>query len=148
MFQRLDHIAIVVSDTDEALTFYQGTLGLPLLFSEVLEEQAVRLTHLDLGNTHLQLVQPLKEDHPLSDYLRQRGEGLHHLCFQVDNVPRTIEALPEHKLASRDRTPRRGPRGRQAAFIQPETTRGVLLEITADPTGGKSDDPRRLRKAD
>lgn len=135
MFRRLDHIAIVVSDTDQALAFYRDTLGLPLLFSEVLEEQAVRLTHLDLGNTHLQLVQPLKDDHPLRDYLRQRGEGLHHLCFEVENVPQTMDALPSRGLASRDPAPRRGPRGRQAAFIRPETTRGVLLEITADPAG-------------
>jgi methylmalonyl-CoA/ethylmalonyl-CoA epimerase len=133
MFRRLDHIAIVVSDTDQALTFYRDTLRLPLLFSEVLEEQAVRLTHLDLGNTHLQLIQPLRADHPLQDYLNQRGEGLHHLCFYVDNVPQMIETLPDHGLASRDPVPRRGPRGRQAAFIQPETTRGVLLEMTADP---------------
>lgn len=133
MFRRLDHIAIVVSDTDEALTFYRDTMGLPLLFSEVLEEQAVRLTHLDMGNTHLQLVQPLKDDHPLRDYLDRHGERLHHLCFQVENVPQMMQALPGHGLASRDQTPRRGPRGRQAAFIKPETTRGVLLEITADP---------------
>ena len=137
MFRRLDHIAIVVSDTDEALAFYRDALGLPLLFSEVLEEQAVRLTHLDLGNTHLQLVQPLRDDHPLRDYLNQHGEGLHHLCFLVENVPQTMEVLPEHGLVSRDQAPRRGPRGRQAAFIQPETTRRVLLEITADPAGNE-----------
>ena len=132
MFNGLDHIAIVVKDTDEALTFYSDVLGLPLLFSEVLEEQAVRLTHLDLGNTHLQLVQPLKEDHPLQDYLRQRGEGLHHVCFKVDNVPQAMAQMPAHGLESRDDAPRRGPRGRQAAFIKPEMTRGVLFEITGE----------------
>ena len=137
MLRRLDHIAIVVSDTDEALAFYRDTLGLPLVFSEVLEEQAVRLTHLDLGNTHLQLIQPLKDDHPLRDYLNQHGEGLHHLCFQVDNVPQMMEALPGHGLVSRDQAPRRGPLGRQAAFIKPEMTHGVLLEITADPAGNE-----------
>jgi len=132
MFKGLDHIAIVVKDTDEALTFYRDVLGLPLLFSEVLEEQAVRLTHLDLGNTHLQLVQPLKEDHPLQDYLRQRGEGLHHLCFKVDNVRQAMAQMPEYGLESRDAAPRRGPHGRQAAFIKPEMTRGVLFEITGE----------------
>ncbi len=132
MFKGLDHIAIVVKDTDEALTFYRDTLGLPLLFSEVLDEQAVRLTHLDLGGAHLQLVQPLKEDHPLSTYLRERGEGLHHLCLRVDNVPQAMASLPEHGLESRDAAPRRGPRGRQAAFIKPELTRGVLFEITGE----------------
>jgi methylmalonyl-CoA/ethylmalonyl-CoA epimerase len=132
MFKGLDHIAIVVKDTEEALTLYRDTLGLPLLFSEVLEEQLVRLTHLDLGGAHLQLVQPLKDDHPLSAYLRERGEGLHHLCLKVDSVPEAIAQLPASGLESRDPSPRRGPRGRQAAFIKPELTRGVLFEITGE----------------
>lgn len=136
MFQSLDHIAIVVQDTEEALRFYRDVLGLPVLLSEVLEEQAVRLTHLDLGNTHLQLVEPLKEEHPLSEHLRQHGEGLHHLCLRVDSVPGAIQTLPERGLRSRDAQPRRGPRGKQAAFIDPATTRGVLVEITAEKPPG------------
>ncbi len=138
MFKRLDHIAIVVASTEEALQLYRDTLGLPLLFSEIMEEQGIRLTHLDMGNAHLQLVEPLKDEHPLRDFLRQHGEGLHHLCFYVDNVPQMIETLPKHGLASRDPIPRRGPRSRQAAFIQPETTRGVLIEVTADAASATS----------
>lgn len=133
MFQGIDHIAIVVADTDEALHFYRDRLGLSLVFSEVLEEQGVRLTHLDLGGCHLQLVQPLSNEHPLHRYLAEYGEGLHHLCFKVASVPEAIAALPERGLHSRDATPRSGPRGRQAAFIDPTETRNVLFEITADP---------------
>lgn len=132
MFQSLDHIAIVVKDTNEALAFYRDVLGFPVLFSEVLEEQSVRLTHLDLGNVQLQLVQPLTEEHPLGEHLRLHGEGLHHLCLRVESVPQAIQSLPEHRLRSRDAEPRRGPKGRQAAFIDPATTRGVLVEITAE----------------
>ncbi len=132
MFQGIDHIAIVVKDTEEALRFYRDVLGLPLLFSEVLEEQSVRLTHLDMEGCHLQLVQPLSDEHPLSEHLRQRGEGLHHLCFKVENVPDVMGQMSDHQLASRDAKPRRGPRGRQAVFIDPETTRGVLIEITGE----------------
>jgi methylmalonyl-CoA/ethylmalonyl-CoA epimerase len=87
LFCGIDHIAIVVADTEEALRFYRDALGLPLLFSEVLEEQEVRLTHLDLGNAALQLVQPLKPVHPLNEFLKLHGEGLHHLCFNVESVP-------------------------------------------------------------
>lgn len=132
MFTRLDHIAILVEDTGQALGFYRDTLGLPLLFSEVLEEQGVRLTHLDLGNTHLQLVQPLTPEHPLREALRARGEGLHHLCFWVESVPEAMAAWPGRGMASRDARPRRGPRGRRAAFIDPATTRGVLVEVTGE----------------
>ena len=128
--RELDHLAIVVRDTDEALQFYRDRLKLPLLFSEVLEEQGVRLTHLDLGNAHLQLVQPLTPGHPLQKHLREHGEGLHHFCFRVEDVPAAMETLQASGLPMRDPLPRRGPRGRKAAFIDPQHTREVLIEIT------------------
>ena len=132
MFKQLDHLAIVVHDTDEALKFYRDVLGLPVLFSQELPDQPVRLTHLDMGNTHLQLVQPLTQDHPLQAWLDEHGEGLHHFCFYVDSVDDMIATLPEHGIPSRDKSARSGPNGRQAAFIEPDTTRGVLIEITSD----------------
>ena len=138
-FKQLDHLAIVVRDTEQALTFYHEALGLPLLFSEVLPDQPVRLTHLDLGNTHLQLVQPLTPDHPLMAWLDKHGEGLHHFCFYVDSVAEQIHTLPEKGLPSRDATPRSGPNGREAAFLETSNTRGVLIEITSEPRATESD---------
>lgn len=137
MFERIDHIAIVVEDTERALAFYRDKLGLPLLFSEQMQDQGVQLTHLDMGGCHLQLVQPLVDDHPLKAYLQEHGEGLHHLCFKVENVPDLMASLPTSGLASRDKTPRSGPRGRQAAFLDPAVTNGVLIEITGDPPDGQ-----------
>lgn len=133
MFEAFDHIGVVVADTEEALKFYRDGLGLEVLFSEVLPDQNVRLTHLDLGGGHLQLVQPLRADHPLAEHLRRQGEGLHHLCFRVRSVPQAIAELPSHGFTSRDPQPRSGPGGRQSAFLEPATTRGVLIEITAPP---------------
>jgi methylmalonyl-CoA/ethylmalonyl-CoA epimerase len=133
-FQRLDHIAIVVRDTDEALSFYRDRLGLPLLFSQVLPDAPIRLTHLDTGTgVHLQLVQPLSPDHPLSAWLQKHGEGLQHLCFKVDSVADSMKTLPGLGLAVRDKAPRCGPNGRSAAFLDPLATRGVQLEITSEP---------------
>ncbi len=136
MFDKLDHIAIVVRDTAEALTFYRDTLGLPFLFGEVLADQSVRLTHLDLGACHLQLVEPLRDDHPLGEFLRQRGEALHHICFEVNDVVRAIQELPARILASRDAQPRSGPRGRLAVFIEAAGTRGVQFELTSARRAG------------
>jgi methylmalonyl-CoA/ethylmalonyl-CoA epimerase len=133
-FQRLDHIAIVVRDTDEALTFYRDRLGLPFLFSQVMPDAPIRLTHLDAGGgVHLQLVQPLKDDHPLMAWLQKNGEGLQHLCFKVDSVADSMKTLPGLGLAVRDKAPRSGPNGRASAFLDPAATRGVQLEITSDP---------------
>ena len=132
MFKKLDHIAIVVQDTDDALKFYRDTLGLPVVVDERIDSGGVRLTHLDLGNTQLQLVQPLTKDHPLQEHLQQRGEGLHHLCFLVDDVDEAISALPSG-VAARPVPPHDGPNGRTAAFLDPSTTRGVIWEMTSDP---------------
>lgn len=136
VFDKLDHIAIVVGDTEAALTFYRDTLRLPFLFDEVLTDQPVRVTHLDLGACHLQLVEPLRDDHPLAEFLRQHGEALHHVCFGVEDVVRAIDELPGWNLRSRDAQPRSGPRGRLAVFIEPSGTRGVRLELTSDRRAG------------
>lgn len=138
MFKSLDHLAIVVRDTEEALKLYRDILGLPVLFSQELPDQPVRLTHLDMGNTHLQLVQPLTDDHPLQAWLDENGEGLHHFCFTVDDVQLMIEDLPQHGIPSQDTKPRSGPNGRHAAFINPANTNNVLIEITSDPQAGES----------
>lgn len=132
MLGKLDHIAIAVDDTDAALTLYRDTLGLPVVFTEVLADQGVRLTHLDLGPCHLQLVQPLSDRHPLAGFLYEHGESLHHICFEVENVLRAIDELPARGLRSSDVQPRSGPRGRLALFIDTSGTRGVRLELTSD----------------
>ncbi|MEM9369039.1 MAG: VOC family protein [Planctomycetota bacterium] len=133
LFQRLDHVAIVVKNTDEALSFYRDTLGLPVVIDEEIASGGVRLTHLDMGNVHLQLVQPLSDDHPLQAHLETHGEGLHHLCFQTDDVKQTLDGLGDRGLGAKSETPHDGPLGRKAGFIAPETARGVLWEMTGDP---------------
>lgn len=130
LFNQLDHIAIVVRDTDQALAFYRDTLGLPVLVSEEIPTGNVRLTHLDMGNVRLQLVQPLTDDHPLQAHLDQHGEGLHHLCFQTNDVVQTLSELPDRRMRAKSEIPHDAPRGRKAGFIDPETTRGVLWEMT------------------
>ena len=132
MFKGLDHVAILIGDTDEALKLYRDRLGLPVLFTEVVNNGAVRLTHLDMGNTQLQLVQPLDESHPLYARLQQQGEGLHHLCFGVENVETAMAEAGEHGLEWAQARPHQAPRGRRAAFLDPASTGGVQMEITGD----------------
>jgi len=131
MFKKLDHIAIAVRDTEEALKFYRDTLQLPLLHSEVLEGPGVRLTHLDMGNVELQLVQPLSADHPISKFLDERGEGLHHLCWATnDPIETAMGNLADFDLSAKANEPHAAPNEGSAAFIDPAKTRGVLWEIT------------------
>ncbi|YCM43063.1 methylmalonyl-CoA epimerase [Verrucomicrobiaceae bacterium 227] len=130
MFKKLDHIAIAVRDTEKALVLYRDTMGLPLLHSEVLEGPGVRLTHLDMGNLQLQLVEPLNPEHPISKFLDERGDGLHHLCWQVPEIEEAMADLAKHGLKTRPNEPHDAPKGKKAAFIEPSLTHGVLWEMT------------------
>jgi methylmalonyl-CoA epimerase len=136
----LDHIAVVVRNTEQALTLYRDTLGFSVKFSQVLPDQPVRLTHLDVGGIDLQLVEPLTPNHPLHVALDERGEHLHHVCFAVENVETMINGgLAAYGLHARDLRPRSGPNGRAAAFIDPSTTHNVLIELTSDPIAPETD---------
>lgn len=126
----LDHVAIAVPDTDEALKLWRDQLGLPVLYSERVNNNTVLLTHLDLGNTHLQLVQPLVRPHPLWDWLEQNGgPGLHHLCLLVDDVAEAANALVERGLQPAPHL-HQGTQGKRAVFIHRQTTQGVQVELT------------------
>lgn len=130
MFKGLDHVAIVVSDTGAALQVWVDKLGLPVLYSETVQDGRLRLTHLSFGNTELQLVQPLVDDHPLTAWLREHGPGLHHLCLAVDDVTEAMAALPTHGLAPARLEPHQGTQGRRAVFVDAAGTDGVLVELT------------------
>ncbi|MEO0562782.1 MAG: VOC family protein [Chloroflexota bacterium] len=134
MFNQVDHIAIAVRNTDKALKLYRDKLGLPVLFQQQHPDQPLLMTHLDMGNVQLQLLQPLVDDHPVAKWLDEHGEGLHHLCFFVDDANQTIATLPTTGLAPASAQAGGGPNGRQAAFIDKASSNGVLFEFTSEPS--------------
>jgi methylmalonyl-CoA epimerase len=119
----VDHVGIAVHDTRAALRHYTDRLGLRLVGDEEAAEPGVRLTYLDAGNTFLQLVQPLR-DGPVAAFLRESGEGLHHVCLNVDHIDRALQQLGATSPAGVFR----GGRGRRACFLAEEPN-GVLLEL-------------------
>ena len=130
MFKNLDHLAIVVPNTEAALLIWRDKFGLPVVFSETVNNGTVRLTHLDLGNTHLQLVEPLTDDHPLAGWLATHGPGLHHFCFGVDDVAQAGAALPAHNLSAGEPQPHQGTQGKRALFLDRAGTQTVQVELT------------------
>jgi methylmalonyl-CoA/ethylmalonyl-CoA epimerase len=124
--QGLDHLAIVVPDTEAALKIWRDALGFPVLYSEDVNGATVRLTHLDLGNTQLQLVQPLTRDHPLWTWLAKNGPGLHHFCLKVNDVAEAKEASPVHTAPNLHQ----GTQGKRALFLDKNATQGVQVELT------------------
>jgi methylmalonyl-CoA/ethylmalonyl-CoA epimerase len=122
----LDHLAIVVPNTEFALKVWRDTFGFPVLYSETVNGDTVRLTHLDLGNTHLQLVEPLTPDHPLQKWLAEHGSGLHHFCLQVDDLGEAMKTSPVPVAPHSHQ----GTQGKRAVFLNKEATQGVQVEFT------------------
>lgn len=126
LVRRLDHVAIVVRDTDEALRFYRDHLGLRVQSSEEISSPPVRLTYVDTGNAFLQLVEPLDESSAVATWLDEHGEGLHHVCFGVDDVERAAAALGDPGVPLQVGN----GRGRASAFVPTERSHGVRIECT------------------
>jgi methylmalonyl-CoA/ethylmalonyl-CoA epimerase len=124
--QGLDHLAIVVPDTEAALKIWRDKFGFKFLYSEDVNGATVRLTHLDLGNTELQLVQPLTPDHPLQAWLAKNGPGLHHFCLKVDGIDAAMKNSPVPTAPA----PHQGTQGKRALFLDKSATHGVQVELT------------------
>lgn len=127
---RLDHIAVAVPNLEEALSFYRDQLGLECFETEVVEEQGVRVAKLHLGNTHLELLEPLSEDSPVGKFLKHHGPGMHHMCVGTTDILEQLDNLKEGGARLIDEQPKLGASGARIAFIHPKSTCGVLLELS------------------
>ncbi|HEY9871758.1 MAG TPA: methylmalonyl-CoA epimerase [Candidatus Obscuribacterales bacterium] len=127
---RLDHVAVAVGNLEEALKFYREQLGLPVLDVEVVEEQGVRVAKLDLGNTHLELLEPLSPDTPVGKFLAQRGPGIHHICIAVQDIAAELDRLKGGGARLIDEQPKTGAGGARIGFVHPRSTGGVLIELS------------------
>ncbi len=136
---RLDHIAIAVRNLDEALQFYKDQFGLECIEIEEVTEQGVRVAKLDLGNTHLELLEPLSPDTPVGKFLQSRGPGLHHICVGVDDILSKLDCLKSAGTKLIDEQPKLGAGGARIAFVHPKSTGGVLLELSEPAQRGASD---------
>jgi methylmalonyl-CoA epimerase len=131
MPKRIDHIAVIVRSLEEALPFYRDTLGItPSAIKEVSSEQ-VRIAFLPLGGpggSKIELVEPLNSESGLAKFLEKRGEGLHHICLEVEDIDEALEDMKEKGAPILDVQPRQSADGR-AIFLHPKGTHGVLLEL-------------------
>ena len=128
--KRVDHIAVAVKDLDKALEFYKNQLGVDLIEIETVSDQGVKVAKLDVGNTHIELLEPLGEDTPVGRFISKRGEGLHHICMGVTDIDEGIENLKQCGVRLIDETPKVGAGGAKIAFVHPKSTGGVLLELS------------------
>jgi methylmalonyl-CoA/ethylmalonyl-CoA epimerase len=133
VWRRFDHVALVVHDTESALEYFAGTLGMTVTDTEELETPPVRLTFLDAGGVTVQLVEPLAGNASLTEYLAEHGEGLHHVCFEVDDL------IPAVRQLSGGADPELVIEGRRtrSAFVPNRNEHGLLIELTQQRGAGQ-----------
>ena len=129
MLSAVDHVGVAVESIDAALAIYRDALGMPLVHRETVEEQGVDAALLDVGDGHIELLQPLGPDTAVGKFLARRGPGLHHVAYRVESVQETLGALSAAGVRLIDEHPRTGIRGSLVAFLHPSSTGGVLTEI-------------------
>lgn len=127
--KRIDHIAIVVQDIEAALRFWRDALGLELLHVEDVPDQKSVVAFLPTGDSEVELVKPTSEDTGIHRFLQKRGPGIHHICFEVDDIESALRALQAKGICLINETPLIGTGGKKIAFIHPESTHGVLVEL-------------------
>ena len=131
MPRRIDHVAIIVRNIEQALVFYRDTLGItPSEIKEVPTEQ-VRIAFLPMGGpggSELELIEPSTPNSSLTRFLEKRGEGLHHICLEVADIDAALAEMQEKGVPVLDKQPRIAASGR-AIFLHPKGTNGVLLEL-------------------
>jgi methylmalonyl-CoA/ethylmalonyl-CoA epimerase len=126
---RISHIAIVVDDIDQALAFWRDALGLQLDHVEEVPEQQSIVAFLPTGESEVELVQPTSDDTGVARYLHKRGPGMHHICFEVEDIQASLEQLKQKGIRLINESPMTGAGGKKIAFIHPESTHGVLVEL-------------------
>ena len=126
--KRIDHIAIVVENLEKALGVYRDALGMTVTDVREMPAQDVKMAFLPSGDSEIELLEPIHADSGIGKYLAKRGEGLHHICLEVDDLAATRADLKATGSQLIDETPKAGAHG-QIAFIHPKGAHGVLVEL-------------------
>jgi len=130
---KIDHLGVAVASIDEALAVYRA-LGLAEVQREEVPGQKVVAAFLPVGESRIELLEPTADDSPVAKFLAKRGEGIHHVCFAVEDIDAALEDLSRRgfRLIHREAVP--GADGKRIAFLHPEAGHGVLIELSESPS--------------
>lgn len=127
--RRMDHLAVVVADLDEALTFWRDALGLPVAEIAAVPQEHSAIAFLPLENGEIELVQPTDDESGIARYLAKRGPGMHHICLEVDDLDGMLARLKARGVELINPEPVTKPNGVRYAFVHPKSAFGVLVEL-------------------
>lgn len=134
MLGKIEHVALAVEDLDAAVAHYRDVWGLEVSHRERVEDQGVEEAMLPLGESFLQLLGPTGPGTTVGKFIARRGEGLHHIAYEVDDLEATLAELKQKNVPLIDETPRRGGRGHMVAFVHPKGNHGLLVELIQKPS--------------
>jgi methylmalonyl-CoA/ethylmalonyl-CoA epimerase len=126
---KIDHLGIAVRSIDESLKFYRDSLGLDVGGRERVEDQGVTVALLPVGESRIELLEPFDAGTPVGRFIEKRGEGLHHICYEVEDLSSRLEDMKSRGVRVLDGYPRRGAEGKLVAFLHPASANGVLVEL-------------------
>jgi methylmalonyl-CoA/ethylmalonyl-CoA epimerase len=125
----IEHIGIAVTSLEEAIPYYENTLGLKCYAIEEVADQKVKTAFFMVGQTKIELLESTDPEGPIGKFLEKKGPGVHHLAFAVDNVNEALAGVAEKGVQLIDKTGRKGAEGLKIGFLHPKSTLGVLTEI-------------------
>ena len=126
---KINHLGIATRGIDEALRFWADALGLENTHTETVEDQKVRVAMLPVGESRIELLEPISDDSPISRFLDKRGAGIHHIAVEVEDIEAALAKLKGRGVRLIDEVPRIGAEGCLVAFVHPSSANGVLLEL-------------------
>ncbi len=129
MIERIDHLGIAVKSLDEAVSYYEQTLGLRCEGREEVASQKVRTAFFKVGDTHLELLEPTDPESPIASFLEKHGEGIHHIAFATDDIAAQLGRAADSGCRLIHEKPFEGAGNKWVAFLHPKTTHGVLTEL-------------------
>jgi methylmalonyl-CoA/ethylmalonyl-CoA epimerase len=132
LLTEIDHVAIAVSDLEAAIAYYRDAFGAEVAHREVVESDGVEEALLRVADSYIQLLTPTRDDSPVARYLQNRGEGLHHVGYRVDDCAAALEAVKAQGGRVIDEAPRPGSRGTTVAFVHPKGAFGTLIELVQE----------------
>ena len=128
----IDHVAIAVRDLEAAIAYYRETYGAEVAHREVVEKDGVEEALLPVADSYVQLLTPVRDDSPVTKYLENKGEGIHHIGYRVDDVAAALERVKATGHRVIDEVPRPGSRGTTVAFVHPKEAFGTLIELVQE----------------
>ncbi len=132
MFKKISHIGIAVKNIEQAIETFSKLSEIKDYHIETVEEQKVRVATFKVGESRIELLEPTSADSPVAKFIEKRGEGIHHIAFEVENIEEEIEKAKQKNFQLIDSTPRYGANNCLIAFIHPKSFNGVLVELTQE----------------